>query len=146
MALLRVTAYVKASSPQFVPLQTGDTLARVDQFSIKADSFAEAGEAVWSIGNRMSSDIHGKCWPCDVRSMSVGDLVRVSYDGPAWSLALVDFRAGPRSEHHCVERCGWREWIGPSLRVIAIEGACVTSRTADAPPAPPEVDPPSLAY
>lgn len=40
MALLRVTAYIKASSPQFVPLQAGDTRARVDQFSIKPDWFA----------------------------------------------------------------------------------------------------------
>lgn len=93
----------------------------------------------------MSTDIHGKCWPYDVRSMSVGDLVRVSYDRPAWSYDPVDFRAGPRSEDYCAERSGWRV-----DRTVAAgnrdRGAGVISRTADTPVAPPDVEPPRLTY
>jgi hypothetical protein len=48
-----------------------DLIFRVDEHT--------AAEDMFSIGNRMSTDLDGASWPSDVRSVSVGDVIGVGH-------------------------------------------------------------------
>lgn len=76
-ATFLVEAYVNVDEDCFWGLTPEHEIALVDTFEIKASGDREAANFMFSVGNRMSCDIHGKKWPTDVRSLSKGDVLRV---------------------------------------------------------------------
>ena len=76
----RVRAYIKADHANpFRNYRFGEDVAFVGQFEIKAADWDDehAAEGMFTVGNKMGCDIHGKEWPATVRSLSVGDVLRV---------------------------------------------------------------------
>jgi hypothetical protein len=72
-------------------------------------------EYAWSVGNKVCADDFGKAYPIDVRSLSVGDMVKiVDEDGNQTFLA--------------VDNVGWRDLIEPTNPIVPIEGTRATSR------------------
>jgi hypothetical protein len=49
------------------------------RLTITAADPAAAAERAFTIGNRMDADDRGHRWPADVRSVSVGDLLKVAH-------------------------------------------------------------------
>ena len=58
------------------PLVTAKDLAG---FRVTASDEFEAAEKMFAVGNRVESDAYGEQWPTYVRSVSVGDVVRLTY-------------------------------------------------------------------
>jgi hypothetical protein len=55
----------------------GDTLVEGPEFTIEARELGDVPELLWSIGNKMESDITGH-WYKGFRSVSVGDVILVT--------------------------------------------------------------------
>jgi hypothetical protein len=70
------------------------------------------------IGNRQGLDLHGKRYPSDVRSLSVGDMVSVR-----------DAVTGTQSSFS-VDRFGFTRLIEPINPIVDIGGTNATSRPA----------------
>lgn len=123
-ATFHVEAYVNVDRECFFGLRPEHDIALVDTFEIKASGDQEAAGFMWTIGNKMSCDIHGKEWPSDVRSLSVGDVLRVKL-GPCHQ-----YPEGHISVLGCAS-FGWDD-LGDRLanRVVPIEGSWATSRPA----------------
>jgi hypothetical protein len=103
----------------------GDKLAVVTDahgkpitFEFEAESEHSAAEAVFAVGNRMSVErAGGGLWPSDVRSMSVGDVLKLPGkpgDSVAW-LAVASF--------------GW-DLIEVPTNFVELAGTNATSRSA----------------
>lgn len=111
-----VTIYVNVdpSRMNFLGYQGTHPIAKVDTFTVEADSPHGAAEAVWPVGNKMEPDATGKEYPVDVRSLSVGDMVETD---------------GPDGKHYLAcASVGWDEIPEPGNRVVPIEGTWATSR------------------
>ena len=90
MAIYRIIAAVNTAPGHFDGYLPGDRIAAVTSrrgavrpivFAIDADDAAAALEAMWVIGNRVTDDRGGRCWPSDVRSLSTGDVLAVFAPG-----------------------------------------------------------------
>lgn len=117
-----VTMFVKVGGALFTPYATGDKLAEVDvTFKISGvQSLGRAAALAWQIGQKISSaEITGYCdklYPIDVRSLSVGDVIRVREPGD--------------ERWYAVEPVGWREINEPAESVfVPLAGSNATSRT-----------------
>lgn len=77
--LYTVHAYVNCDRDNFSGLQPAHTLAEDGDlvFEVKGWDAIKAAKELWTVGNRMGCDIHGKEWPSDVRSLSVGDMLKI---------------------------------------------------------------------
>lgn len=68
-------------------------------FEVRAETPHGAAERVFVIGNREGEDENGRRWPSDVRSLSVGDALRVSDndrdDETAWTCQPVGWEERP---------------------------------------------------
>lgn len=85
MAMFRVTAFENVDTDFFHGYKPGDHLKKVGAFTVEAASAETAPEALWPVGNRMSSDVNAVAWPTHCRSMSLGDVVEV--DGVRYAVA-----------------------------------------------------------
>jgi hypothetical protein len=98
-------------------LRPKDPIAEVDtfQFNLNTTNVHHVAEYAWSVGNKVCADDFGKAYPIDVRSLSVGDMVKiVDEDGNQTFLA--------------VDNVGWRDLIEPTNPIVPIEGTRATSR------------------
>ncbi|MFE0778960.1 hypothetical protein [Streptomyces sp. NPDC058861] len=83
-----VTAYLNAASDHFNGYHPGHTAAqatypdgtplRLTFTTGKASSIEQAAHAAFLVGNRHTGDDHGHIWPADIRSLSVGDVLRIT--------------------------------------------------------------------
>ncbi|MFJ5951369.1 hypothetical protein [Streptomyces noursei] len=111
--LYTVTAYMNAAPDYFNGYRHGHTVAeathpdgtplRLAFTTGRASSAHQAAYAAFVVGNRQGCDDHGQYWPADVRSLSKGDVLRITApDGSAHHLALAsaDFTTvAPPTEH-----------------------------------------------
>lgn len=81
--LYTITALINTSEDNFFGYTPEDTLTTAPNlhFEVEATSWEGAAEEAFTIGNRMARDVNGRCWPSDVRSLSVGDVVKVMPTG-----------------------------------------------------------------
>ncbi|MEU0851459.1 hypothetical protein ABZ387_26355 [Streptomyces flaveolus] len=92
----------------------GTPLVLVFRASDRICSHEAAAEAAFTVGNRQGSDDTGQMWPADIRSVSVGDVVKVT--GPDhWII------------HLCVANLGCTPVAEPTL-LTPLAGSRVTSR------------------
>ncbi|MFF2620107.1 hypothetical protein [Kitasatospora sp. NPDC058046] len=85
--------------------------------TVTAHDLMFAAERAFNIGNRQDTDDRGVEWPCDLRSVSAGDVMCISSpSGSCYYLA--------------VARSGFTR-IDPPLRnsIVALTGSSATSRT-----------------
>jgi hypothetical protein len=80
---LDVTIYVKVGGELFGSYGQGDDLAEVGTFAVEvpldsAKPFLAAAEAAFVLGQKMGTDAKGRDYPRDVRSVSKGDVIRVT--------------------------------------------------------------------
>ncbi|MFE9250908.1 hypothetical protein [Streptomyces sp. NPDC007088] len=59
----------------------GSPLRLVLHTSDRIRSHREAARAVFSVGNRQRADDNGQTWPGDIRSVSVGDVIKITGPG-----------------------------------------------------------------
>jgi len=80
MPLFRITVYLNVGPDNFAGLKPGDPLATSTdlQLTVAAAHPDAAAEQAYAIGNRIDTDDRGRGWPADVRSVSVGDLLKIS--------------------------------------------------------------------
>jgi hypothetical protein len=97
-----------------VPL-AGDIRTHVE---VEAQTWEEALEKVWEVGNRMGSDHPGRTWSSDVRSVSIGDVVVLVL--PETS----EFRA------FAVRSLGWEEVRYVDVRDVYQDGCLVKLNAA----------------
>lgn len=119
MHTAKVTVYVNVSDdPMFFMhgLRPGDPIAEVDtfQFEIRDDSPVTAANYMWAVGNKEGQDGAGKDYPRDIRSLSVGDMLKVVIDRRQTFLAVASI--------------GWRYLAEPGNKVVPLEGTSATSR------------------
>lgn len=101
-----ITPYMNESEYHFGGYLPGHTVQEVMAFDVLATSPLRAAEQMWTIGNRMGADVHGAEWPTNVRSLSVGDVLKVfEHDytkphGPTW---------------YAVASFGWDEIAEPTI-------------------------------
>jgi hypothetical protein len=50
-------------------------------FCLKGHDSTQAANELWVVGNRMGCDLDGKTWPTDVRSLSKGDVIKLTVPG-----------------------------------------------------------------
>ncbi|WP_051847961.1 MULTISPECIES: hypothetical protein [Streptomyces] len=108
-----VTAHMNAAPDHFNGYRQGHTVAQATRsdgtplrlvFTTgRASSIHQAADAAFVVGNRHASDDHGQSWPADVRSLSKGDVLRVtSPDGTTHHLAIASSgfsTVAPPTEH-----------------------------------------------
>lgn len=86
----------EATCPDGAPLRLVFTTGRVG-------SLHQAADAAFIVGNRHLSDEHGQSWPTDIRSLSVGDVLRITApDGATHHLAITSWGFStvvPPTEH-----------------------------------------------
>ncbi|MET7276547.1 hypothetical protein ABZS59_36150 [Streptomyces flaveolus] len=92
----------------------GTPLVLVFRASDRICSHEAAAEAAFTVGNRQGPDDTGQTWPADIRSVSVGDVVKVT--GPDhWII------------HLCVANLGCTPVAEPAY-LTPLAGSRVTSR------------------
>jgi len=119
----RVTAYVNVDPDNFFGYKPQHPIAEVDSFEIKAISPQGAAEGMFTVGNRMGCDIHGKCWPADVRSLSVGDVLKIV------TPPCDEHPRGATGIYACAS-VGWEEIPEPPNPIVELVGTAATSRVA----------------
>lgn len=114
----QVTVYVNVDRECFFGYKPKHPIAEVDTFTFDTDGSPEsAAEGMFHVGNKMGPDANGKMYPHDVRSVSVGDLLKiVDSDG--------------RQKFLAVASVGWTEVPEPTNPIVALEGTWATSRLA----------------
>lgn len=117
-----VTAYVNVHPDNFFGFKPDHPIALVGAFTVKADDTLGAAREMWVIGNRMGCDLSGNTWPTDVRSMSVGDFIKVI------TPPCNDHPSGAVNFYACAS-IGWDELLEPTNPIVSIEGTRATSRT-----------------
>lgn len=111
-----VTAFVNVDRDNFFGYQSTHPIAEVATFAVKAETAEHAASEMFAIGNRMWCALDGQAWPSDVRSISVGDLLKVrAADGTVAFLTC--------------DRYGWTEVHEPINPVRPLAGTGATSRT-----------------
>lgn len=116
-----VKAFVNVSPNNFCGYETGQRLASVGRFPIKADDAFGAAEAAFAVGNRMGCALNGWEWPADVRSLSVGDVLRID------TSSCFDDPEG-RVQWFTRNRAGW-VGINPPHVLVPLVGINATSRS-----------------
>ncbi|WP_440581453.1 hypothetical protein [Streptomyces sp. PT19] len=92
----------------------GSPLRLVFHASSRITDHNAAADAAYEVGNRQSADDNGQTWPCDIRSVSVGDVIKVT--GPDhWII------------HLSVDRTGFSAVPEPTT-LVGLPGTCATSR------------------
>jgi hypothetical protein len=123
-AQFRVTVYLNADPDNFFGLQPRHEIATAPdlQLTISAPTPADAAEHAFAIGNRMAADDNGHRWPPDVRSLSVGDLVKVATERDTASFASP-------AEFYAVASAGFCAIPEPANPIVPLAGTTATSRT-----------------
>ncbi|WP_225650983.1 hypothetical protein [Streptomyces solaniscabiei] len=108
----------------------GALLRLVFRASDRMCSHESAADAAFTVGNRQGPDDTGQRWPADIRSVSVGDVVKVT--GPDhWTIHLsVDpfgFSPVPEPTHLSVDPFGFSPVPEPT-HLTPLAGSRVTSR------------------
>jgi hypothetical protein len=132
MAIYRIGAAVNTAPGHYDGYRPGDRLACVTSrpgvigpilFAIAAADPAAALDALWEIGNRVTDDIGGRCWPRDVRSLSIGDVLVLF--APGYPLQTQDV------ETFAVAPTGFDQVPAPDPSAwIPLEGSDATARPA----------------
>lgn len=118
MTVYTVTVFLNVSDGNFFGYKPEHTLADAGVELEVAGSTPEAAAGVaFEIGNRVGSDLNLTTWPSDIRSVSVGDLVRVKET----------FGAG-RLTFFSVDSFGWTEVPEPTNPRRPLVGTRATSR------------------
>ncbi|MGW3335760.1 hypothetical protein ACWDF9_35080 [Streptomyces rubiginosohelvolus] len=84
-----VTVYMNTHPDNFGGYQPGHPLAAathpdgtplrlVFHASTRIHDHEAAASATFSVGNRVHADDHGQTWPDDIRSVSVGDVIKIT--------------------------------------------------------------------
>ncbi|WP_405968957.1 hypothetical protein OG613_49005 (plasmid) [Streptomyces sp. NBC_00015] len=108
-----VTAYMNAAPDHFNGYREGQTVAeatrpdgsplRLAFTTGRSSSVHEAADAAFIVGNRQGRDDSGQYWPADVRSLSKGDVLRITApDGSTHHLAIASsgfLTVAPPTEH-----------------------------------------------
>jgi hypothetical protein len=130
MPLFHVTVYLHVGPDNFAGLKPGDPLATDTdlQLTVTAADPDAAAEQAYAIGNRIDTDDRDHPWPTDVRSVSVGDLLQITYQ------RQTVFRAVTAIGFHAIP-----EMANP---VVPLAGTRATSRRH--PPADPRLERPDL--
>jgi hypothetical protein len=115
MTAYTVTVYVNVDEHNFFGYKPRHPIAEVDTFTIEAEDAEWAANGMWPVGNKMRPDSLGKSYPRDVRSLSVGDLLKVSVPGGKHFFAI--------------ESVGFTEIPEPANPIVALVGTRATSRT-----------------
>jgi hypothetical protein len=115
MPLFHITVYLNVGPDEFTGLKPGDPLATdADlQLTLTADPDNAAARA-YVIGNRLAADDQGRRWPSDVRSMTVGDLLRIT--------------CPPATVYRAVCIVGFHELLEPANPTLPLAGTRATSR------------------
>jgi hypothetical protein len=119
----KVTAYVNVGDGNFFGLQPSHPIAEVGSFAVKAIDPMHAAEGMFVIGNRMGCDLRGETWPSDVRSVSVGDLLKVV------TPTCFEHPRGKITFYTCAS-VGWQEIPEPTNPIVPLAGTKATSRSA----------------
>jgi hypothetical protein len=114
MTPYEVTVYVNVGEHNFDGYTPKAPIAEVDTFTIEAEDAEWAANGMWPVGNKMQPDAQGKSYPRDVRSLSVGDLLKVSVAGGKHFFAI--------------ESVGFTEIPEPANPIVALAGTRATSR------------------
>lgn len=114
MSTYRVTGFVNTTMKGFFGFKSEHPVAEVETYTVEATGPDRAAEALFVIGNRQGTDVEGCGWPSDVRSVSVGDMVRVREGRSTWFYACASF--------------GWVELPEPANPVVPLAGTIATSR------------------
>ncbi|MET8680981.1 hypothetical protein ABZW18_26220 [Streptomyces sp. NPDC004647] len=96
--------------------EVSTTAGQVLRMRFTAVDEQAAAEAAFSVGNRQSRDDLGQTWPHDVRSVSVGDVLRVEDDHG-------------RAIHLAVLGVGFDK-VDPPRNTVPLQGSPATSRGA----------------
>ncbi|MFD8900539.1 RAD23 family protein [Streptomyces ardesiacus] len=94
-----VTAYLNAAPDHFNGYRPGQPVAeattadgrplRLTFTTVRAATVHQAADATFVVGNRYASDDTGQNWPADIRSLSKGDVLRITApDGHTTFLAI----------------------------------------------------------
>jgi hypothetical protein len=125
MTAYTVTVYVNVDDDNFFGYKPRHPIAKVDTFTIEAANPALAAESMFAVGNKeVGPDSAGKNYPRDVRSISVGDVIKLR--GPLYP----DNADSPIATwFYAVASVGWTEIPEPANPIVALEGTRATSRT-----------------
>lgn len=128
MPIYRIVAAVNVATGHYDGYRPGDPLACVTiranapapvVFSVDVVDSDAALDAMWEIGNSVTGDRMGNCWPRDVRSLSTGDVLTVFPPGgqepQTWAVAPNGFDQVPTPI-----RSAW----------VRLDGTWATSRPA----------------
>ena len=124
MPVFRITVYVNVGPGNFAGLKPGDPLATSTdlQLTVTATHPDAAAEQAYAIGNRIDTDDRGRGWPPDVRSVSVGDVLKVS--GQAETV------------FYAVTGIGFHAVGEPANPIVPLTGTRATSRQPSEDPEP----------
>jgi hypothetical protein len=118
MTRYEVAVYINVGEGCFFGLKHDDPVAYVDTFTVDAANPALAAESMFAVGNKeVGPDSAGKAYPIDVRSISVGDMIKLTgqlYPDNPDSLIATWFFA--------VERVGMREIPEPTNPLVELAG------------------------
>lgn len=91
-----VQVFKNCDRDNFDGYQPGHALATAHdlQLHLDGETGAHAAEHAFSIGNRVGSDVHGRSWPSDVTSVSVGDVMVVRPHDGAYEVIYAVERIG----------------------------------------------------
>jgi hypothetical protein len=120
----RVTVYLNVAPDNFSGLQPRHAIATAPdlRLAINAPTPQDAAERAYAIGNRMAADEDGRRWPPDVRSVSVGDLIKFTDEPAAAS-------SESPAQFYAVASAGFRPIPEPGNPIVPIAGTAATSRT-----------------
>jgi hypothetical protein len=120
MPQFHVTVYLNVDPGGFFGLKPHHAIATAPdlRLAISAPTPHDAAGRAFAVGNRMAADDNGHRWPPDVRSASVGDLVKVANE-----------RAAARhAEFYAVASAGFHPVPEPANPIVPLAGTTATSR------------------
>ena len=125
MTRYTVLVYVNVGEHSFHGYTPRAPLAEVGAFSVEAPDPHAAAEVMFAVGNKeVGPDADGTPYPLDVRSISVGDLIRV--DETRERL----FQPAQRVWFYACAGVGWTEIPEPTNPIVELAGSIATSRPA----------------
>jgi hypothetical protein len=118
MSRYTVTVFMNVDEDNFFGYKPNHPLATEDDLilTVEATDVPSASDKAFAIGNRMHADAEGVYWPSDVRSVSVGDLIKVA---DAESMTFVS-----------VDSYGFTVHPEPTNPIVSLAGTRATSRVA----------------
>ena len=113
-----VTAFINVGQHPFDGYEDGQTVATAPDltFTVLATDHHDAAEAVWLVCQKVAADANGNRYPRDVRSFSIGDLLRVVPEG-----------ANPITRYLAARTAGFGEVDEPT-NIRDLAGTHATSR------------------